>query len=195
MSLQKGYATTCVGPLLRAHGPFDTSRFRPEIPGALPMAPAKRTATSSFASRVREVRSAHEKLLRRRNPIDLTWHNGVYERFQNPVLTAAHAPIEWRYDFDRETNPFFMERLGINATLNPGAFLWKGKVCLVVRVEGSDRKSFFGIAESPTVSTSSASGRSRSIFRRSSRRPMFTTCASPSMKMDGFMAFFVPSPG
>ncbi len=113
------------------------------------MAPAKRTATSSFASRVREVRSAHEKLLRRRNPVDLTWDNGVYERFQNPVLTAAHAPIEWRYDFDRETNPFFMERLGINATLNPGAFLWKGKVCLVVRVEGSDRKSFFAIAESP----------------------------------------------
>ncbi len=113
------------------------------------MASTKRTAALSLASRVREVRAAHEKLLRRRNPVDLTWDNGVYERFQNPVLTAAHAPIEWRYDFDREANPFFMERLGINATLNPGAFLWKGKVCLAVRVEGNDRKSFFAIAESP----------------------------------------------
>ena len=111
--------------------------------------PAATLKTPLFASRVRKVRANHEKLLRRTNTIDTAWDNGVFERFRNPVVTAAHTPLEWRYDFDRKTNPYFQERLGINATLNPGAFIWKGKICLVVRVEGYDRKSFFAIAESP----------------------------------------------
>ena len=67
----------------------------------------------------------------------------------NPAITYRHAPIEWRFDLNPRTNPFLMERLGVNATLNPGAFLWKGKVHMVVRFEGYDRKSLFAIAESP----------------------------------------------
>lgn len=75
--------------------------------------------------------------------------NGVYSRYINPILTAAHAPIEWRYDLNAKTNPFGMERIGINATFNAGAIKWKGKYVLAVRVEGVDRKSFIAIAESP----------------------------------------------
>ncbi len=109
----------------------------------------KKAANKFFETRVKAVRKAHEAFLKRKNKIDTNWDNGVFERFENPVVTYRHAPMEWRYDFNPKTNPFFMERLGINATLNPGAFLWKGKVCLVVRTEGYDRKSFFAIAESP----------------------------------------------
>lgn len=75
--------------------------------------------------------------------------NGIYTRWQNPVVTPAHTPLFWRYDLDPATNPFLMERLGVNATFNSGAIFWKGKYLLVVRVEGNDRKSFFAFAESP----------------------------------------------
>lgn len=75
--------------------------------------------------------------------------NGVYERYKNPVLIADMVPLIWRYDFNPATNPYFMERIGINATLNSGAIKWKDKYVLVVRVEGNDRKSFFAVAESP----------------------------------------------
>ncbi|GAB5459009.1 MAG: 4-O-beta-D-mannosyl-D-glucose phosphorylase [Henriciella sp.] len=74
--------------------------------------------------------------------------NGIYSRWQHPVITADHIPLNWKYDFNPATNPFLMERLGINATLNSGALFWQGKYTLVVRVEGNDRKSFFAIAES-----------------------------------------------
>jgi len=74
--------------------------------------------------------------------------NGIYKRYVNPVLTHKHAPLEWRYDFNPETNPFGMERIGINATFNPGAIKWNGQYILAVRVEGNDRKSFFALAES-----------------------------------------------
>jgi len=74
--------------------------------------------------------------------------NGVFLRYEKPVLTADHAPIFWRYDLNPETNPFLMERLGINAVLNPGAIEIDGKFYLVARVEGDDRKSFFAVAES-----------------------------------------------
>ncbi|MDC7234729.1 MAG: glycosidase [Spirochaetales bacterium] len=73
---------------------------------------------------------------------------GVYERYENPVVTAAHIPPHWRYDFNPESNPYFMERLGINAALNTGAILFNNKFYLMVRVEGHDRKSFFGLAVS-----------------------------------------------
>lgn len=76
--------------------------------------------------------------------------NGIYERYENPVLTAEMVPPYWKYDFNREANPYFMERIGCNATLNSGAIKWGDKYVIVVRVEGSDRKSFFAIAESPT---------------------------------------------
>ncbi len=75
--------------------------------------------------------------------------NGIYDRYENPILTAQHTPLSWRYDLNPETNPYYMERFGINATFNAGAIKWKGKYILVVRVEGLDRKSFFAIAESP----------------------------------------------
>ncbi|WP_025146485.1 glycosidase [Pedobacter jeongneungensis] len=74
--------------------------------------------------------------------------NGIYSRYQNPVLTAAHAPLNWRYDFDPQTNPYLLERIGINATFNAGAIKFEGKYILLVRVEGADRKSFFAVAQS-----------------------------------------------
>jgi 4-O-beta-D-mannosyl-D-glucose phosphorylase len=74
--------------------------------------------------------------------------NGIFDRYENPVLTASHTPLTWRYDFDYERNPFLMERIGVNAVFNAGAIKWKGKYVLVARVEGADRKSFFALAES-----------------------------------------------
>lgn len=76
------------------------------------------------------------------------FYNGIYDRFVDPVVTREHIPVEWRFDLNRETNPCFMERLGVNAVMNAGAVELDGKVCLVVRVEGNDRKSFFAVAES-----------------------------------------------
>ena len=112
----------------------------------------KTTATKKsnrlFEVRVKAVRAAHEKFIKRKNPVEAGWENGVFERFKHPVVTAHHVPLEWRYDFNPQTNPFFMERLGVGGAYNPGAFFWKGKAHLVVRVEGADRKSFFAIAES-----------------------------------------------
>ncbi len=75
--------------------------------------------------------------------------NGIFERYENPVITAEMVPPYWKYDFNPATNPYFMERIGCNATLNSGAIKWNGKYVLMVRVEGSDRKSFFAVAESP----------------------------------------------
>lgn len=75
-------------------------------------------------------------------------HNGIYTRYENPVLTAEHAPVVWRFDLDKEENPYFQQRLGINAVLNSGAIKLNGKYYLVARVEGWDRKSFFAVAES-----------------------------------------------
>lgn len=88
-----------------------------------------------------------ERLFARRNsPVDE--YNGIFNRYVYPVLTRDHIPLTWRYDLDPDTNPLFMERLGINAVLNSGAIYLNGKFCLVARIEGNDRKSFFGVAES-----------------------------------------------
>ncbi|UOB19500.1 glycosidase [Abyssalbus ytuae] len=92
--------------------------------------------------------SAHSELIKRKNE-PYPANNGVYVRYKNPVVTANHTPIHWRYDLNAETNPFGMERIGINAAFNAGALKWNGKYILAVRVEGNDRKSFFAIAESP----------------------------------------------
>ncbi|MEM8896545.1 MAG: glycosidase, partial [Bacteroidota bacterium] len=75
--------------------------------------------------------------------------NGIYTRYTHPILTGAHAPIFWRYDLDENTNPFLMERQGVNAAFNSGAIYYEGRYLLVVRTEGNDRKSFFAMAESP----------------------------------------------
>lgn len=88
-----------------------------------------------------------EKLLGRKN-VKSDFYNGIYDRYEYPVLTREHIPLTWRYDLDEETNPFFMERLGINAVMNSGAIELNGKYYLVARVEGNDRKSFFAVAES-----------------------------------------------
>lgn len=101
----------------------------------------------SFEERKKLVTERYEALINRPNrPLE---GNGVFCRYENPVVTAEMAPLIWRYDFNPATNPFFEERLGVNATLNSGAIKWNGKYCLVVRVEGYDRKSFFAVAESP----------------------------------------------
>ena len=91
---------------------------------------------------------SYERLLVRPNPVDEHFYNGLYTRYRNPVLTREHVPPFWMYDANPETNPFMMQRLGVNATLNSGAIKLGGKYCLVVRVEGMDRKSFFAVAES-----------------------------------------------
>ncbi len=89
-----------------------------------------------------------EVLLNRKNEVDDSFYNGLFDRYKYPVITREHAPLIWRYDICKETNPYFMERLGINATMNSGAIELDGKYYLVVRVEGNDRKSFFAVAES-----------------------------------------------
>ena len=88
-----------------------------------------------------------EKLLERKN-VKSDFYNGVFDRYEYPVLTREHIPLNWRYDLNPETNPYFMERLGINAVMNSGAIELNGKYYLVARIEGNDRKSFFGVAES-----------------------------------------------
>jgi len=97
-----------------------------------------------------ELASRQEELLSRPNERNTEFYNGVYDRYKYPVITRHHVPIHWRFDLDAERNPFFMERLGINATLNPGAIYHDGKYILVVRTEGLDRKSIFTLAESET---------------------------------------------
>ena len=103
---------------------------------------------AAFRKSVQELFKQQEKLLARRNRKS-PGGNGVFDRYEFPVLTAAHAPITWRYDLDRKTNPLLLERMGVNATFNAGALLDEGKFLVVARVEGADRKSFFAVAESP----------------------------------------------
>ena len=92
-------------------------------------------------------RAIQEALLNRKNR-KLAVYNGVYDRWENPVLTREMIPLTWRYDLNPATNPYFMERLGVNAVFNSGAIELDGKFYLVARVEGNDRKSFFAVAES-----------------------------------------------
>lgn len=89
----------------------------------------------------------YNKLVERKN-VKSEDYNGIYDRYQYPVLTREHIPLHWRYDLNPETNPYFMERLGVNAVMNSGAIELNGKYYLVARIEGNDRKSFFGVAES-----------------------------------------------
>jgi len=103
---------------------------------------------AAFSKSLQDLVKMQEKLLSRRNrksPVG----NGIFDRYKNPVLTAAHAPITWRYDLDRTTNPLLLERIAVNAAFNAGAILHEGKYLVVARVEGADRKSFFAVAESP----------------------------------------------
>jgi 4-O-beta-D-mannosyl-D-glucose phosphorylase len=97
-----------------------------------------------------EVLEKQEKLITRKNEVNEEFYNGVYDRYKYPVVTRHHVPVHWRFDLNIETNPYFMERLGINAAFNAGAIYLNGKYYLVVRTEGVDRKSIFALAESDT---------------------------------------------
>lgn len=100
-----------------------------------------------FESRKALIEARHEAFITRKNtPIE---SNGIVTRWENPIITAETTPLFWRYDYNPETNPYFMERIGVNAAFNSGAIKWGDKYVVVVRVEGADRKSFFAVAESP----------------------------------------------
>ena len=104
--------------------------------------------STEYQAKIAALRERHEQLLRKPN-IPEEFGNGIYTRYKNPILTAEHTPLEWRYDFSEHDNPYLMQRIMMNATLNSGAIKWQGRYLLVVRVEGADRKSFFAVAESP----------------------------------------------
>ncbi len=97
--------------------------------------------------KIRQLFDNQEKILSLMNE-PAEEYNGVFQRYKNPIITAAHVPVTWKFDLDPATNPRLLERQGINATFNAGAIEFNGKICLAVRVEGFDRKSFFAIAES-----------------------------------------------
>ncbi|MEJ2883125.1 glycoside hydrolase family 130 protein [Pedobacter sp. GR22-6] len=103
---------------------------------------------NNFEKRYQFLNEAYGQLINRKNEKEESL-NGIYNRYRYPVLTAAHIPLNWKYDFNPETNPNLLERIGINATFNAGAIKFNGKYVMVVRVEGADRKSFFAVAESP----------------------------------------------
>ncbi len=102
-----------------------------------------------YKDKVRILRQHHEELLARENKPVEGFGNGIYEKYQFPILTAEHTPLEWRYDFSETDNPYLMQRIMMNAVLNAGAIKLNGRYLLVCRVEGADRKSFFAVAESP----------------------------------------------
>lgn len=101
-----------------------------------------------FDDKLSVLKARHQELINRKNVVS-DQYNGIFQRYRHPVLTAAHTPLTWRYDLNPDTNPNLMERLGINSVCNAGAIKWNGKYLLAARVEGYDRKSIFGIAESP----------------------------------------------
>lgn len=102
---------------------------------------------TDFERRLKNLKDAYENLIAKPN-IKSEWGNGIIARFKNPILTALHTPLHWRYDFNPQTNPFLMERFGINGVFNAGAIKFNNKYIMVPRVEGADRKSFFAVAES-----------------------------------------------
>jgi 4-O-beta-D-mannosyl-D-glucose phosphorylase len=104
--------------------------------------------SKEFELKIATLRARHEEFLSRPN-VKKEWGNGIYDRYENPIVTAEHTPLEWRYDFCEKDNPYLMQRIMMNATFNSGAMKWNDKYLLVVRVEGADRKSFFAVAESP----------------------------------------------
>lgn len=104
---------------------------------------------TEYKQQVKQLLAEHEALIKRPNEKTRDT-NGIVQRYQHPVLTAAHTPVFWRYDLDPVTNPLLCERMGINSTFNVGAIELDGRIYLLARVEGADRKSFFAVAESST---------------------------------------------
>ena len=101
-----------------------------------------------FSEKLEFLKKHHRQIIERKNKKVRYSKGRAFDRYEFPVLTSEHIPIDWRYDLHEKTNPFLLERFSINAVLNPGAIKWKGKYLLMARVEGVDRKSFFAIAES-----------------------------------------------
>ena len=104
---------------------------------------------TTFAAKLKALQRTHARLISRRNRPRRDG-NGIFDRYENPVLTSEHTPLEWRYDFNHATNPHLMTRLGVNSVFNVGAMEFGKKIILMARVEGWDRKSFFAVAESKT---------------------------------------------
>ena len=102
---------------------------------------------TDFAKKLKQLQQTHAQLIRRKNRPQKNG-NGIFDRYEHPVLTAEHTPLTWRYDFDHASNPHLMTRLGVNCVFNVGAMEWNGSIVLMARVEGWDRKSFFAVAES-----------------------------------------------
>lgn len=103
--------------------------------------------TSNFTHRLVQLQENHQALIQKKNE-KKALGNGIFNKYKNPVITANHVPLNWRYDFDENTNPFLMERIGVNAAFNAGAIKFDNKYVIAVRLEGADRKSFFAVAES-----------------------------------------------
>jgi 4-O-beta-D-mannosyl-D-glucose phosphorylase len=108
-----------------------------------------KTVITRFQKRKAEIEHEFQQLIEQKNESQPSVGNGIFVRYKNPIITASHTPIEWRYDLNENTNPLLLERIGINAAFNSGAIKWENKFILAVRVEGFDRKSFIAIAESP----------------------------------------------
>lgn len=102
----------------------------------------------NFDGKLQHLISSHKILTESKNQVNKSWYNGIFDRYENPVLTNEHIPLDWRYDLNEETNPYLLERIGVNAVFNSGAIYLDGKFVLVARVEGYDRKSFFAVARS-----------------------------------------------
>ncbi|KPV90053.1 4-O-beta-D-mannosyl-D-glucose phosphorylase [Pseudoalteromonas sp. P1-30] len=102
---------------------------------------------TEFEAKLTKLQAQHKTLIAKENS-EVQKSNGIYSRWSNPIVTNDHIPLNWRYDFNHETNPFLLERIGVNATLNSGAIKFNGKYVIVVRVEGVDRKSYFAVAQS-----------------------------------------------
>ncbi|MBG6188261.1 glycoside hydrolase family 130 protein [Flavobacterium sp. CAN_S2] len=108
-----------------------------------------KTVITRFQKRKAEIENEFQQLIEQKNESQSSVGNGIFVRYKNPIITASHTPIEWRFDLNENTNPLLLERIGINAAFNSGAIKWENKFILAVRVEGFDRKSFIAIAESP----------------------------------------------
>ena len=102
----------------------------------------------TFEEKLLNLREKHSLVTEKKNKINENWYNGIFDRYENCVLTNEHIPLEWRYDLNSETNPFLLERIGVNAVFNSGAIYHNGKFVLVPRIEGNDRKSYFAVCES-----------------------------------------------
>jgi len=102
----------------------------------------------TYTEKLSTLKTQYQEVIQRVNKKQES-NNGVYDRWQNPIVTPDHIPYFWKYNLDERQNPLLVETMGINATFNSGAIYWEDKYIICVRVEGNDRKSFFAFAESP----------------------------------------------